>query len=58
MKVIKKGSPMRGVCRTCGTEYLIYPKDLRKRNKVYFGGTKWLDCKYCKENEVKVIVND
>lgn len=57
MKVIKKPEIKRGVCTTCGAEYLVSGKDLRKSDFGVFG-YKWLNCKFCKKNSVKVIDND
>lgn len=57
MKVIKKPLPMKGVCTTCKAEYEISPKDLRKASS-YFGGNRYVKCKFCKQVDVKVFRND
>ena len=57
MKVIKKPEIKRGVCTTCGAEYLVSGKDLRKSDIMIFGH-KWLKCKFCKKNDVKVFSHD
>ena len=57
MKVIKKPLPMKGVCTTCKAEYEISPKDLRKASS-YFGGNRYVKCKFCKQEDVKVFRHD
>ena len=56
MKVIKKPLPMKGVCTCCKAEYLIQPKELKKAF-VSFTRTVWVKCKFCKQQEVKVVIN-
>ena len=54
MKILKKPSPRRGVCSVCLTEFLIYPKDF-KQEAFLFNGTRWMKCKCCGRQEVKVL---